>query len=324
MLSSPMGYPNPGFTFQNQYPFYPASPNLYTQPAPYGQLGLPYQTPYTPLANAMQRPVFPQDRRVSLAPAITIPDAETVKNRLTAKKGSQAGLKYGLIAGMMGSLPIWAIERWMKEPNLIQQTVQVHEQMARPHNMKWTHLLSRYSFPSSMACTMLISALGGASLGAWTIHQTQKKLVSIADAQKAQKQGTFQPPTPTLFQRLGLASQPMTNPDAAFRDMLHQDLDEQQAFWHGAKLVLLAKVIPGVISIGLSLLLLKLMRKSINQDEAVQLAMRPFELFMKAPLQPVLLAKLCAFPFLGGLIAKQMIPWTKQQLGLDKTTPSTR
>lgn len=322
MQTMPIGYPNPGTAFQSQYPSYPARPTTPMSQGAYPAIvGSYYQAQQAPRTGTLQHSTFSFNMPQASASNEVLPARETVKSRLTTGQGMQVGLKSGLIAGLLGGVPIWAIERWVKEPNFIQQIVQGYEQVARPNNMKWTQKLMRYSLAPSLICTALVGAGTGTLLGGWMVHQTQKKLLEIHEVKQAQQQGTFTPKVPTPFQKLGLASMPVENPDMAFKDMLQQDLDDKQAFWNGAKTVLLAKVIPGLFGLGISLAFLMAMRKFASRDEITKIALKPFDPLMKLPFQPVLIAKLFAFPIIGGFIAKQIVPWMKEQLGLQKSLP---
>lgn len=315
-----------------QLPIPPSQIQLYQQPSTFPTYTPPVEQRISPISSnpPVSLPNFPSVDSVQKStdsPSSNIPDAETVRTQLTNAKAVPLGIKNGLIFGALASLPIWGIEQAFKknghqEGNLIQQLVTLTELSCRPENqLKWSKKLAEkiekpiYSFLTSAAGTMTVGLITGGTLGWWGVKHIKDKLLDINQMKTEQQNGTFQPKPLTIAQRLGLSKKPTNNPDQDYQDLLQNNLNPNQAFKQGAYDVAMFKVGPAVLSLG-----------TIGGFWGLSKAfgfntfMNPqqFKKIMAATFHPVFIAKLVAMPIIGGLIAKQTVPWAKQQLGIDQ------
>jgi hypothetical protein len=220
----------PGNALINPTQFYPQTvPGV--NPAPIQQ-PLATQTNPAPAAPAAPPNTAPALDTVNLpaAPNTNIPNADLVKTQLANAKAVPVGLKYGLIFGALGALPIWGIEKWSKEPSLIQQLLFMGEKLSQgkiecnPADLRLSGKLLKMvenpllSFGISAAGTCMVGAITGATLGWWNVKHIKEKLTDINTMKQEQQAGTFQPKPLTLMQRLGLTKKPTNNPDQDYQD----------------------------------------------------------------------------------------------------------
>lgn len=268
-----------------------------------------------------------------------IPGTNLVQTQLANSKAVPIGMKYGLMFGALASLPIWKIEQhWCKKTgqqesnNLIVQLLKLGEQIKHPGvhpsklplSSKLTSKMEKplVSFLTSAAGTGLVGVLTGGTLGWWGVKHIKSKLVDINEMKEAQQAGTFQPKPLTLAQRLGLSKKPTNNPDQDYQTLLQTNLNTAQAFRHGAYDVAIFKALPGVLPIATICGYYGLSKKFKFTNKLAWLTDNPkFWQAAKLTIHPVFIAKLAALPIIGGLIARQTVPWVKEQLQISEPKP---
>jgi len=332
---------NPAQLYQQTKPgLLPAAEQLQTPMATGASLPDAFQPSTQPVAAEVQ-PTPPTTSTSS-----NIPDASVVQTQLANAKAVPIGLKYGLIFGSLGALPIWGIEKGVSkvskeraekeakklgiepnfkpQPNFIQQLVLIGEQARGSVDMKWSKKLATkmeenlaYSYLGSAAGTVMVGAITGGTLGWWSVKHIKDKLNDINKMKNEQQAGVFQPKRPTMAQRLGLAKPPTNDPEQDYQNLLQTNLDQTHAFKNGAYDVAMVKVLPGVGFLALLGSYLGYAKwRGINNEITKMVSLPQVNESVKAMFHPVLLAKLLAIPALGGLIAKQIVPWAKGQLNI--------
>ncbi len=316
----------------------PAFPQNQIAALPYVYTGQPAAWPNTapmnlappmglqpPMPSAMSAPM-----NAFTAPSFgnAIPDAELVKSKLTMGQGLKEGLKSGALFSLIAGVPIWLIEKFRNDESLIHMLSKVIEAPIRrfkgSDELKFTDRIAALPhFAQSMGSTVLIGLMAGSALGPWIVSSTKKKLIDINQMKTDQQQGTFKPKRLSVLQALGLQKKPSNDPDQDYQNVLQNNLNSDHAFKQGATTVLLAKVIPGLASLGLTLACIYGTRRWGSDAVKTQLqhmspAGQKIEEYLKETmLHPVMLAKMAALPIMGGFIAQQTVPWMKRQIGIE-------
>lgn len=304
----PMSASTPIFSY---VPIPVAPPAIVTAPKPnvfrYYQPMAPLYPPFPPaLTYVRQQPV------------LEIPSEEQNK-QLTLARATKQGLKSGLIFAGLGAFPIWLIEK-ITEPSLIEEAVRNLDPLILQLGWSKSSLSDKlqrpvYSFLASLCSTSFIGITGGAALGAWMISRIKKRLSAINQAKTEQQQGVFVPKSPNWLQKIGLAHPPIQDSNQAFQDLLKKDLDPSQAVKNGAITALLVKVIPSYLSLfglhalfSLTKMQLPPFYKAVMEQTSQSIS--------KVLFNPALLIKTAALPLMAGFIAKDLVPWTRSQLGI--------
>ncbi len=246
-----------------------------------------------------------------------LPTPEEVNRCLTSKQATIEGMKNGLIFGVLGGLPIWGVEKYFKSGNFLQQLAQAVEIQVHPDNLRVTKLLgsSRYNFMASIGGTALVGITAGGALGWWMVSRVRNRLIDIYNTQQEQRQGIFKTAPLSWKQKLGIDEMPVSNPIQAYQEMLRSDLNESQAFQNGMKAVFYFKVLKGLLPLSL-LVGCAGVAKLTGNKVLLEIFGNGLNDFIKTLFHPVVLAKMTAIPIIGGFIARQTVPWMRQQLGI--------
>ena len=354
--SLPNGYLEPASLLKNVSPLNPAAPLVMSMTSPTNPASSISMAMYPPMSpntmtmamtppmnpNAMtmvmSAPMNPTSMTMAMSPPMTaytvpsfgnaIPAAELVKSKLTIGQGLKEGLTSGALFSLIASVPIWLIEKMKKDESLIHMLSRLIEapimQFKGSTELKFTNRIAAWPhFAQSMGSTVLIGLMAGSALGPWIVNTAKKKLVDINQMKTEQQQGTFQPKPLTVLQTLGLQKKPSNDPAQDYQDLLQDNLSTAHAFKQGATTVLLAKVIPGLLSLGGTLACVygvrrwgsDALKKSI---QGMSIEGKTIEEYLKKTmLHPVVLAKMAALPIMGGFIAQQTVPWMKRQIGIE-------
>ena len=285
------------------------SPSYYAQPR-YGPASplISYRINSRPIGGF---PLQPSSHKKQL------PTPGEINRCLTSRQATIEGMKHGLMFGVLGGFPIWGVEKYFKSGNFLQQLAQTIESQVHPDNLKVTKLLgsSRYNFMASIGGTVLVGITAGGALGWWLVSRVRNRLIDIYNTQQEQRQGIFKTAPLSWKQKWGLDEMPVSNPIQAYQEMLRSDLNESQAFQNGMKAVFYFKVLKGLLPLSLMVGCAGVAKLTGNKV-MLEIFGNWLNDFVKTIFHPVVLAKMTAIPIIGGFIAKQTVPWMRQQLGI--------
>jgi hypothetical protein len=249
------------------------------------------------------------------SPPAPPPSNEVVQDKLSTRHGIDIGMQYGATFGAIAGLPIWGIERAYKKSNFYSEILKPYK---TPIIQKVAKALARpgYNVLASLTGTMFVGATMGLFVGMMLVGDVRKRLLEINAVQLAQQQGIYTTRPPGILARMGIQHKPVNDPQMAYYNLVQNNLNPQNAFWHGVMTILILKfvnwiLIPlgtfGLVSQGFRL---------FGKPEMTQKLMAKLKTGVQHWAQPVVIAKLALAPLMGGLIAEQLAPWMKRKLGI--------
>lgn len=209
---------------------------------------------------------------------------------------------------------IYGLERWQGTPTLLEYNLEFIERCFKGKSkpLIWSKPLMRNTLThvlSSAAGTMMVGTTAGAAMGIWIVKRTNARLQEIQQCLNAQKQGNFTPKPINWLHQLGLAEQPVTDPQKAYQELMNVELNRDKAFSKWASLIAMLKLVPLILTTLVSWLVLLALPKTTNSVLVKQL-----ETSLKSSVHFAMIAKLMALPVIGGLIARDIVPWIKKQI----------